>query len=88
VVSGSVMMRRDSVAQVVLLVYDMERGYPRSVRVTAPVRPGDDAAAVAASLLEALARSFPPALERVKWKDASKGGETRQDDGKSPSIDR
>ncbi|GLC25798.1 serine/threonine-protein kinase [Roseisolibacter agri] len=94
VVSGSVVMRRDSIAQVVLLIHDMERGYPRSVRVTAAVRPGDDAAAVAASLVEALSKAFPAALERVKWKDASKDakGETRfeprQDDGKSPSIER
>jgi serine/threonine-protein kinase len=87
VVSGSVGLRRDSTAQLVLLVYDVERGYPRSVRATAPVRPGDDPGAVAAALLDAVSEPLAAALDRVKWKDP-KDDAARQGDGKSPSIER
>jgi serine/threonine-protein kinase len=68
-VGGTVFLRRDTVAQVTLLVFDAERGYPRQVRGSAPVRPGDDPGAVAAALLAAVAEAFPAALERVKWKE-------------------
>ncbi len=91
VVSGSVVMRRDSIAQVVLLVYDVERGYPRSLRASVPVRAGDEPGAVAAALLDAVSEPLAAALDRVKWKDPKDEAARppdRQGEGKSPSIDK
>jgi hypothetical protein len=88
VVNGTILMRRDTLAQVVLIVYDAGRGYPRQVRAQAVVRPGDEPGAVAAALLGAVGEVFPAALERVKWGEAAKPAGAAQDAGKSPSIDR
>jgi hypothetical protein len=67
VVGGSVAMRRDSLVQLSLIVFDAQRGYARSVRAQARLEPGTGAAEVAAALVAGLAESFPEALERVRW---------------------
>jgi hypothetical protein len=67
VVTGSVALRRDSLVQLSLIVFDAERGYARSVRAQARLEPGTGAAEVAAALVAGVVESFPAALERVRW---------------------
>jgi hypothetical protein len=68
VVHGTVAVRRDSMVQLTLVVYDVERGYARSVRAQTRMESGADAGAVAAALSAAVSEGLASAIERVRWK--------------------